>query len=172
MLRNNFNNMQSLERDSLQENRQTRRGKKSSKLISRLIRISETADDGRVKPDGYRSVPVEGQRSFQRWWKRGSERNSGVWVLRQGPVSACPKLEGLRLSTARVWRVNGKHCSNWVKGRNKVNEIFSLGLLFMLLWRFGPQLERCKQHTHVHIPVLPYRVVFGGNFCKIQPKMS
>lgn len=64
MLRNNFNNMQSLERDTLQENRQTRRGKKSSKLISRLIPISETADDGRVKPDGYRSVPVEGPKRF------------------------------------------------------------------------------------------------------------
>lgn len=155
MLRNNFNNMQSLERDTLQENRQTRRGKKSSKLISRLIPISETADDGRVKPDGYRSVPVEGPKRFPEVVERGSGRNGGVWVLGQGPASACPKLGGLGLSTARVWRVNGKHCSNWVKGRNKVNEIFSLGLLFMLLWRFVPQSERCKQHRHVHIPMLP-----------------
>lgn len=156
MLRNNFNNMQLLERDSLQENRQTRRGKKSSKLIPRLIRISETAHDGRVKPDGYRSAPAEGPKRFpevveaRQWEER--------WCVGVGSGTSVspPQTQGrLGLSTARVQGGNGKHCTNWVKERNKANEIFSLGLLFMLLQRFGPQSERRKQHMYVCIPVLP-----------------
>lgn len=34
--------------------------KNSSKLISRLIPISETAHDSRFKPDGCKSLPVRG----------------------------------------------------------------------------------------------------------------
>lgn len=47
-------------RDALQENRQTWRRKKSSKLTLRLIPISEMGHSSRVKPDGYNCVPLQG----------------------------------------------------------------------------------------------------------------
>lgn len=52
--------MQLLERYFARKQASLEGKKKSSKLICKLIPVSEMAHSSRVKPDGYKSAPVQG----------------------------------------------------------------------------------------------------------------